>query len=115
MMLRAIPLGGLLIASIGCAARGSVADLPLISPPVRSATPAGLQVAARKIAAFAGTLHASDVRERFFSGSGPTDLMTILASIDQRLDEVNGAGARACLDQAAVSYTITPAAHDVEL
>ena len=92
-------------------------DLPLISPPVRSATPSGLQVTARKLdSAFDSTLHAADIRERFFSGSGPTDLMTILASIDQRLDEVNGAGdPRACLDQAPVAYTITPAGHNVEL
>jgi hypothetical protein len=115
MTLRAIPLGALLMASIGCAADGASVDLPLISPPVRSATPAGLQVTARKVAGFDATLQASDLRERFFSGSGPTDLMTILASIDQRLDEVNGAGPSACLDQAPVSYTITPAGHGVEL
>src|SRR5204863_8416590 len=94
MKMRALTLGGFLIASVGCAASGSgsSADLPLISPPVRSATPAGLKTAARRTgAALDATLRPEDVRERFFSGSGPTDLMTILASIDDRLDEVNTA------------------------
>jgi hypothetical protein len=115
MILRTI-LGGLLVASVGCAASGGGAgvDLPLISPPVRSATPSGLQVASHRVAAFDTMLHPSDLRDRFFSGNGPTDLMTILASIDQRLDEVNGSAA-ACASQAPVSYTITPGGHDVEL
>ena len=117
MKLSTLTYGGFLIASMGCAASGASADLPLISPPVRSATPAGLQTAARHTgAAFDAMLRAEDVRERFFSGSGPTDLMTILASIDQRLDEVNTADRHpACLDQAPVGYTIHPGGHDVEL
>jgi hypothetical protein len=116
MTLRTLAFGGLLTASIGCAPSGTAADLPLISPPVRSATPVGLQVTARTVDhAFAAMLEAWDLRERFFSGSGPTDLMTILASIDQRLDEVNDAGPRTCFDQAPVSYTITPAGDSIEL
>lgn len=108
---------GSLIASMGCAATGAPVDLPMISPPVRSATPSGLQVAARHaVAGFDAALRAEDVRERFFSGSGPTDLMTILASIDQRLAEVNTSDRHpACLDQAPVGYTIHPPGGDVEL
>jgi hypothetical protein len=117
MTFRTIGLGGLLIASIGCAApTGTAVDLPLISPPVRSATPAGLQTMARTVDhALDAALRASDVRERFFSGSGPTDLMTILGSIDERLSEVNMRMPSPCTDLAPVSYTITPAGHDVEL
>jgi hypothetical protein len=71
----------------------------------------------RRLATFAEPmLLASELRDRFFSGSGPTDLMRILGEIDQRLTEVNSADRHAaCLDQAPVSYTITPAGHDVEL
>lgn len=105
---------------------GPAADLPMISPPVRAATPAGLQApAARRLAAAAGAAAAaavdaalppSELHDRFFSGTGPTDLMTLLAQIDQRLAEVNGADHHpACLDQAPVSYTITPAGQPVEL
>ena len=117
MKMHTLALGGFLIASIGCAANGAGVDLPLISPPVRSATPSGLQSTARRVVpGLDATLRAQDVRERFFSGSGPTDLMTILASIDQRLAEVNTADHHAaCVDQAPVSYTIHPAGHDVEL
>jgi hypothetical protein len=118
MIIRNATLCGLLATTIGCAASGPAIDLPLISPPVRAATPAGLRAAAaRRIDAGADAmLRASELRERFFSGSGPTDLMTILGSIDQRLVEVNGDDRHAeCLDQPPVAYTIAPAGHDVEL
>jgi len=97
------------------------ADLPMISPPVRAATPAGLQApAARRLAAAGAAVDAalppSELHDRFFSGSGPTDLMTLLGEIDQRLAGANAAaGAAGCLDQAPVAYTITPAGHPVEL
>lgn len=90
----------------------------MISPPVRAATPTGLQApAARRLAAAVdAALPPSELHDRFFSGSGPTDLMTLLAQIDQRLAEVNGTDRHpACLDQAPVSYTITPAGQSVEL
>ena len=92
-------------------------ELPLLSPPVRAVTPAGLQSTARRAgAAFDAMLNPGDLHDRFFSGSGPTDLMTILAQIDQRLGEVNSAGHHpACLDQDPVSYTITPAGQSIEL
>jgi hypothetical protein len=97
---------------------GTAAELPLISPPVRAATPSGLQgSSARAFAPLdAPVLRASDLRERFFSGSGPTDVMRILGEIDLRLAEVNSADRHpACLDLPPVPYTITPAGHNVEL
>lgn len=101
----------------GCATSGAGPDLPLLSPPVEAATPAGLQAgsAPRLGVVIDATLQASMLRDRFFSGSGPTDLMTILASVDQRLAEVNRAGHPACLDQAPVRYTIAPFEHTVTL
>lgn len=109
---------GFLAALVGCGVSGPAPDLPMISPPVRAATPAGLQApAARRLAAaFDAALPPSELHDRFFSGSGPTDLMTLLAQIDQRLAEVNGADRHpTCLDQAPVSYTITPAGQPIEL
>ena len=113
----------LLAAMAGCAADDgkdseNAIELPLISPPVRAATPAGLRVpSARVYEGFAEpVLRASELRERFFSGSGPTDVMRILGEIDLRLAEVNSADRHpACVDLPPVPYTITPAGHDVEL
>jgi hypothetical protein len=82
------------------------------------ATPAGLQahVARRAGSGADAVLPAADLRERFFSGAGPTDVMRLLASIDDRLTEVNDTEShRACLDNPAVPYTITPAGQSVEL
>jgi hypothetical protein len=112
----------LVSALVGCGTSGPgtsgpAADLPMISPPVRAATPAGLKSqAARRVVTGAAELPASELRDRFFSGAGPTDLMTLLASVDQRLTEINGTDRHPdCLDQAPISYTITPAGHPVEL
>jgi len=132
MNLRSASLFTLLISGIGCGASdpggsdtggsdtggsdtGTV-DLPLISPPVRSATPPALRPAARRMRhAFApAVLQASELYERFFSGSGPTDLMTLLGEVDQRISEVNGSTSP-CMTQAPVSYTITPFGQDIAM
>jgi len=116
----------LLAATAGCTAGctddrkdpGIATELPLISPPVRAATPAALRAqSAGAFERFAEPgLLASELRARFFSGSGPTDVMRILGEIDLRLAEVNSAERHpACLDLSPVPYTITPAGHDVEL
>lgn len=87
MTLRCAIFCGLLASMVGCSVSGAGPDLPMISPTVRAATPAGLRAAAaRQLAAgFEAVLPASELRERFFSGTGPTDLMTLLGEIDQRL------------------------------
>jgi hypothetical protein len=110
-------LCALLAVVAACGTSGTGAELPLISPPVRAATPPGLQAStARRLgAAVEAMLHASDLRDRFFSGSGPTNLTTILGSIDQRPTEINTAGGRPCLEQAPVDYTITPFGQSVTL
>jgi hypothetical protein len=100
----------------GCAASTPSAELPLISPPVQAAIPSALQTSSpRKLTTLDGTLSAPQLRERFFSGAGPTDLMTILGTIDERLAEINDGGHPACLDQPAITYTIRPFGHDVAL
>lgn len=107
----------------GAGTSGSGADLPLLAPPVRAATPSGLRPsAARRLehaidptGALDATLRAADIRDRFFSGSGPTDLMTLLGSIDQRQAEINGGSHPPCLDQPAVDYAITPFGQTVTL
>jgi hypothetical protein len=101
----------------GCAAPGSGAELPLLSPPVRAAIPAGLQIrSAPRAEVVDAALDASALRDRFFRGSGPTDLLTLLAEVDQRLAEINAADDRpACLDQDPVRYTITPFGRRVTL
>src|SRR4051812_34380805 len=129
MIQRCAMFCGLLTTMVGCGVSGgsgTTADLPLISPPVRAATPAGLRAPAARLrparaealpeAMLAAMLPPSELHDRFFSGTGPTDLMTLLGEIDQRLAGVGmAADGAACLDQAPVSYAITPAGHPVEL
>ena len=88
--------------------------LPLVTPPVRAAAPAGLQTPqhrARKYRPF--DLSASDIQSRFF-GAGPTDIFNILQSIDDRLAGINQTimnGGAKCLALTPVAYTLaTPGA-----
>lgn len=119
----ALILAGAACGTSGPGTSGPGADLPLLSPPVRAATPSGLRAsAARRLehatdptTAIDATLRASDIRDRFFSGSGPTDLMTLLGSIDQRQAEINGGNHPPCLDQPPVDYVITPFGQSVTL
>ena len=99
----------LLAVCLVTACTNNPADLPLITPPVRAATPAGLggMTRARLAAPVDGTLSADDIRDRFFM-PGPTEVFQILQSVDDRIGEVNGAtGAHACLDQTPVPYTLS--------
>lgn len=78
--------------------------IPLISPPVKDATPSALLVST----GLALTLPASDFQSRFFS-EGPTAIFNILDDIDGRIAGMNSRGndnKPACLSQAAVPYTI---------
>jgi hypothetical protein len=108
-------LGWLLFVA-ACGAGGSQVELPLISPPVRAATPAALQSTSRMRTAPSvdDGLSASDLHDRFFSGSGPTDVMQLMSAVDDRITEINGA-ASPCFDAAPVDITITPAGHSVVL
>ncbi len=101
----------------GCAtSTGTSVDLPLVSPPVRAATPAGFGgVAARTApAGLDAVLSASDIRDRFFNpAGGPTEVFGILGSVDARIAEVNAAGDRPCLAQEPVAFMLGMFGEDV--
>ena len=91
---------------------GAFSAIPLIAPPVMSATPAGfnsMSLRSRREGEPNG-FTAQAFRDRFFMG-GPTDVQQLLTSIDDRIVEVNGfatAMPRACTDLEPVEYTLTP-------
>jgi hypothetical protein len=103
---------------VGCASpAGTSANLPLITPLVRGATPAGLDGASARVTIHAldATLSPTDIRDRFFS-PGPTEVFQILQSVDDRIAEVNMAsagGAHACLGDPPVGYTMHVFGQDV--
>ncbi|HEX7703361.1 MAG TPA: hypothetical protein VF403_21625 [Kofleriaceae bacterium] len=97
-----------------CGAGGSQVELSLISPPVRAATPPALQSASRTQHVDDG-LSASDLHDRFFSGAGPTDVMQLIGSVDDRITEINGAGPSPCFDAAPVDVMIMPAGQSIVL
>jgi hypothetical protein len=79
-------------------------NLPLLSPPVKAATPAGLLSGS----SLSLTLSSTDFQSRFFT-EGPTAIFSILADIDSRIAGMNSRGSAnkpACLSQAPVSYSI---------
>jgi hypothetical protein len=113
-----LKLGWFCLAAAGCATPGIPADLPLVSPPVRAATPPGLTGAT--VAGLLGVdamLSASEFRDRFFNpAGGPTDVFRILGAVDERLDEANAAAIdspRPCLEQEPVTYALSPFGQDV--
>jgi hypothetical protein len=110
----------LLVSSLlGCgASTGAGANLPLITPPVRAATPAGLVVDNAKltpgltsqsgIGRKLSALGADDIKSRFFT-MGPTSIFSILSEVDSRIAEVNKSTRdESCLTQEPVPYQITP-------
>jgi hypothetical protein len=103
---------------VACTSSGtSSVDLPLITPPVRAAAPAGFGgTSARRagqIAPLDATLSPDDIKSRFFS-PGPTEVFQILQSVDDRISEVNSATTpAACLEQAPVSYPLHVFGQDV--
>jgi len=113
VMLQRIAIASYLLSMMACSA-GMPADLPLIEPPVRQATPDGFHegASARRATMVDAMLSATEFRDRFFNPQGgPTDVFAILRSIDERLDEANAASAddvRPCLEQEPVSYELAP-------
>lgn len=83
-------------------------DLPLVTPPVKAATPQGFQTGTSVIRADLQALSASDFKSRFFS-TGPTYIFSILQSIDNRISDYNtDGGSHGCSSQTPVAYTLTP-------
>lgn len=105
-------------------ASGKGFGIPEVEPPVEAATPSALADAAR--AALYNRVHSipyrditpmvspefdmSNFQDRLF-GVGPTVIFEILASIDDRIAEINTRSADSssdCLTQDPVAYTVTP-------
>ena len=93
---------------------GKSANLPLVTPPVKAATPKGFggSTSLDGTTATSTTLSASDFKTRFFT-TGPTNFLDILGNIDSRIAGINTQSAGItpvppCLSQTPVAYTITP-------
>lgn len=83
-------------------------NLPLVTPPVRAATPQGLGGGASS--SLSKVLNLPDFRSRFFT-TGPTDIFTLLTTLDDLITTANTLSTTStstCLTQTPVSYTITP-------
>lgn len=94
---------------------GTGIGLPLITPPVKSATPAGLQTTRRLTSL--RDLDPAEFKSRFFQ-AGPTYIFDILTSIDTRISEINtrtASSTAACVTQDPVAYTITPFGQSVTM
>lgn len=117
----------------GCAISGGIStNYPLLTPPVAAAVPTGLHVSSsgKVLRAFApaswrgvvdGQNPALDVgrfQSSFFSGSGPTDLWSILSSVDDQINGINidtRSRNAACLSQTPVPVTVTMAGQSMTL
>jgi len=84
-------------------------ELPLVTPPVKAATPAGFQDSRSLTHVASRTLDTADFKSRFFT-SGPTNIFSILTTIDDRITELNTrslTSTSTCLTATPVEYTIT--------
>lgn len=93
-----------------CGFRGSpIVNFPIFVPTLENATPQALIPSSHTKKIGHGSLPVSKLKARFFSGSGPNDVFTLLKSIDNTISSVDGqAGTSAaeCLIQTPVAYTI---------
>lgn len=80
-------------------------NLPLLAPQVRGVTPSGLLNDASLQLMNMSSL---EIKNRFFSG-GPTDILGILSTIDERIKGINArsqAQQPSCLSQEPVAYSL---------
>jgi hypothetical protein len=101
------------------AGKTAATRIPLVTPPVKAATPPSLggtgvkPLALRQPSDVARKLQAldsMDLKSRFFT-AGPTSIFQILDTLDRHITEINNASASTdtpCLQQAPVAYTLTP-------
>ena len=100
--MRALQVAWLSVVTVlGCSS-GDGLQLPHVTPPVRAALPPGLGGTAQGVAPL---LDPSDIKGRFFTGNGPTDIYRILTGIDGRIDDINQRTGD-CTTQASVAYTV---------
>ncbi len=91
----------------------SGASLPLVTPPVRAAMPAGLAGSPKGLTKGAPrslALDPSDMKSRFFT-EGPTSIFRLLALVDSSIGEINAriaGGGAPCLASEPVAYTLSP-------
>jgi hypothetical protein len=106
-----------LLIGQGCGPTSS-ANMPLVTPPVRTATPEALEsgtggslktVAKTSTKTMVGALNLDtpDIKDRFFT-EGPTSIFTLLTSLDNLITDANRPTSSSCLTQTPVAYTITP-------
>jgi hypothetical protein len=96
----------LLTLAIGC---GDSSTIPLVTPPVRAATPAALRPVGAPRLDVGPTTIVEELQMRFFSGMGPTDLFSVLKTVDDRIKDINSRKTTSgCLTQTPVAYSITP-------
>jgi hypothetical protein len=60
--------------------------IPPIEPPVYDTAPEGFEIPSRR---FLQHEYSNEVKQRFFSGDGPTDIYGLLDSVDQRTQSLN--------------------------
>lgn len=115
---------GLMAFNSACSKRGPGAGLPVVTPVVSAAMPAGLKTSTllNVVQDVADTyrtqgnfrpfsLNVTEFKSRFFSATGPTQVLaTVLPSLDSRITDVNTQTANsnsACISQTPVSYDIS--------
>ncbi|MDB4989476.1 MAG: hypothetical protein JWN04_4654 [Myxococcaceae bacterium] len=114
---RTFGLGLFIVCSASCsdgASKSAGLSLPLVTPPVRAATPialggGGAAAGANGLAPKLQALDSGDLKQRFFT-AGPTNLFQILGDLDARIGDINARTGNhaACLTQEPVAYTLTP-------
>jgi hypothetical protein len=93
-----------------CSKDSTTGNYPLISPPVKSAAPAGFQSRSR-------TLSTSEFSSRFFT-TGPTSIFRILDSIDTRITDINSrvsSSTSGCYTATPVNYTLSILGSSVDM
>ncbi|MBU6429340.1 MAG: hypothetical protein KGR26_10040 [Cyanobacteria bacterium REEB65] len=86
-------------------------NLPLLTPIVKAAAPQVFGgTAVQSITGASGSLSVTDLSSHFFSGSGPSEVYTLLGDVDTRIQDINTQShtSASCLSQTPVAYTITP-------
>jgi len=104
---------------LGVFKKGNYADLPYITPPVRSSMPVALKGSGStgQSGRFRlSTLDPSTVIDRFFNPSGgPTNVLDILEQTDQRIQSINSRldSQFKCMSNTPTPYTLSPWGQDL--
>lgn len=126
----------LVVSLPGCGSSSSSggsggAGLPIVTPIVKAAAPSGLKPAGTSffkqfrqflpkdilLSRAMATGSFTDLADRFFTGTGPSDLFTtLLPQVDGIINSMNSTTlSGACLTQTPVAYSITPFGQTVQM